>query len=139
LKTVRFPFERQRSGIFGTVYRPVARVDLWSTRSCGWVEVVMLVDTGADYTLLPRTYAAVLGINLVTQCRRVMTAGIGGTERVYLLPRLQSRLGSWTRRIPVGFLDHDDVPPLLGRIRCLDTFDVRFVLHETIFALPRRR
>jgi hypothetical protein len=99
----------------------------------------MLVDTGADYTLLPRTYAAVLGISLRTQCRRVMTAGIGGTERVYLLPRLQARLGSWTRRIPVGFLDRDDVPPLLGRIRCLDTFDVRFVLHETIFALPRRR
>jgi hypothetical protein len=97
----------------------------------------MLVDTGADYTLLPRAYATVLGVSLETQCRRVRTAGIGGTELVHLLPRLSMRLGPWSRRIPVGFLDHDDVPPLLGRVRCLDSFDVRLVRHQTTFRMPR--
>ena len=97
----------------------------------------MLVDTGADYTLLPQAYAAILGINLEKECRPLVTAGIGGAERVYLLPQLEMRLGSWPRRIPVGFLDHDDVPPLLGRIRCLDSFDVRFARHQTTFTLAR--
>ncbi len=99
----------------------------------------MLVDTGADYTLLPRIYAALLGVNLQRNCRRLMTAGIGGTERVYLLPRLRMRLGPWLRRIPVGFLDHDDVPPLLGRARCLDTLEVCFWRHRTRFTLPQSR
>ena len=99
----------------------------------------MLVDTGADYTLLGRAHAAVLGVDLRRQCRRVATAGIGGTEIVHLLPRLRMRLGPWARVIPVGFLDRDDVPPLLGRRRCLDTFAVRFAGYRTTFSVPRRR
>jgi len=99
----------------------------------------MLVDTGAHYTLLPRVYAALLGVRVQRDCRRVRTAGIGGDERVYLLPQLQMRVGPWLRQIPVGFLNHDDVPPLLGRARCLDTFDVCFEGRRTTFALPGRR
>lgn len=133
MKTVSFPFERQRSAVFNVVYRPVAPVSLWSTRSRSWLRVMMLVDTGADYTLLPHLYATLLGVDLDTQCRRVVTAGIGGSERVYLLQGLGMRLGPWSRRIPVGFLDHDDVPPLLGRARCLDTFELRFARHRTMF------
>ena len=98
----------------------------------------MLVDTGADYTLLPRSYAAILGVSPKRDCRRLLTAGIGGTEHVYLLPQLRMRLGPWLRRIPVGFLNHDDVPPLLGRVRCLDTFEVCFGRHRTRFGLARQ-
>jgi hypothetical protein len=99
----------------------------------------MLVDTGADYTLLARAYAALLGVDLRRQCRRVATAGVGGTEIVHLLPRVRMRLGPWSRVIPVGFLDRNDVPPLLGRTRCLDTFDVRFAGRRTTFAVGRGR
>jgi hypothetical protein len=130
--TVSFPFGRQPSAIFGTIRRPVATVELWSARSRSWVRIVMLVDTGADYTLLGHAHADVLGIDL-RSCRRVVTAGIGGTETVYLRSRLRLRLGPWSRAIVAGFLDRDDVPPLLGRMRCLDTFDVRFGRQRTIF------
>ncbi len=97
----------------------------------------MIVDTGADYTLLARVHAAILGVDLRKNCRRVATAGIGGTETVYLLPRLRMRLGPWSRVIPVGFLDRDDVLPLMGRTGCLDTFDVRFARRRTTFSAQR--
>jgi hypothetical protein len=137
--SISFPYERQPSAIFGIIHRPVALVQLWSTRAGAWVTVVMLVDTGADYTLLPRAHATVLGVDVRRQCRRVATAGIGGVETVHLLPRLRMRLGPWSRLIPVGFLDRDDVPPLLGRTGCLDAFDVRFTGRRTTFSARGRR
>lgn len=94
----------------------------------------MLIDSGADYTLLPYAYARILDVDVKRQCRRIPTAGIGGTETVHLLPALPMRLGPWRRRIPVGFLERDDIPPLLGRIRCLDSFDVRLARRRTTFS-----
>ena len=35
-------------------------------------------------------------------------------------------IGGVKRKIPVGFLNHDDIPPLLGREECLDTFKLIF-------------
>ncbi|TMA99507.1 MAG: hypothetical protein E6J70_12795 [Deltaproteobacteria bacterium] len=135
--SISFPFERQPSEVFGTIHRPVVPAQLWSARAGRWVRVVMIVDTGADYTLLARVHAAILGVDLRKNCRRVATAGIGGTETVYLLPRLRMRLGPWSRVIPVGFLDRDDVLPLMGRTGCLDTFDVRFARRRTTFSAQR--
>jgi hypothetical protein len=136
--TIAFPFDRQPSALFGTVRRAVAPAHFWSARSRAGVTIVMLVDTGADYTLLGHAHADVLGIDL-RRCRRVATAGIGGTEIVYLRSRVALRLGPWSRVIVAGFLDRDDVLPLLGRARCLDTFDVRFFRHRTFFSAPRPR
>ena len=121
------------------IHRPVAPVEFWSARAGAWVTIIMLVDTGADYTLLGRAHAAVLGVDLRRHCRRVTTAGIGGTEAVHLMPRVSMSLGSRSRVIPVGFLDRDDVPPLLGRLLCLDTFKVCFAARQTTFSARRQR
>jgi len=82
----------------------------------------MLVDTGADYTILPHYLAQELGVRLRKDCKVFRTTGIGGMETVYVLPKLRVRLGKWERLIPVGFLGRDDIPPLLGRHRFLETF-----------------
>ena len=133
MKTVSFPFERQRSTVFGSVYRPVAAVRLWSRRRRQWLAVRMIVDSGADYSLLPLSYVEALGIDLETECRRVTSKGIGGIEIVHMFTGLPLHLGPWSRRVPVGFVGHDEIPPLLGRAGCLDTFDVRFARRRTIF------
>lgn len=86
----------------------------------------MLVDTGADYTLLPKYFAKRLDVNLEKDCNIFRTAGIGGTEKVYLLRSIKVRLGQWERKIPVGFLDRDDIPPLMGRRLFFETFEVLF-------------
>lgn len=94
----------------------------------------MIVDTGADYTILPRFYAFDLGINLHKDCEMYETFGIGGKAKVYLLKNAKVRLGGWERFIPVGFFDRDDIPPLLGRQEFLEIFKVTLVRHSTIFS-----
>jgi hypothetical protein len=36
------------------------------------------------------------------------------------------KLGNWIGVVPVGFLERDDIPPLLGRFKCIDKFDLLF-------------
>ncbi len=121
-----FQFEKSNSPILGTIYRPVARVFFYSKSKKRWYETWMIVDSGADYTLLPRYFSYRLGIDLKKDCQVFKTAGIGGEEKVHFLRRIKAKLGIWEREIPVGFLDRDNVPPLLGRHLFLETFEVYF-------------
>ena len=131
---LKFPFEITSSGIFGPVARPIAKVDFWSDLSSNWVEIVMLVDSGADYTLLPKFYAEDLGIDLEKDCQAYPTFDIGGSETVYVLKNIKVKLGEWGFNIPVGFLERDNVPPLLGRQNFLEDFKITFFKHTTSFS-----
>lgn len=127
-----FPYEKEESKIFGKIRRPVAQIEVWSLLIDDWVKVPMIVDTGADYTLFPRYTAFDFGIDLKKDCQKYSTFGVGGEEVVYIYRKnLPIRLGEWGNKIPVGFLGSDDVPPLLGRLRCLDRFDVLFSKFKT--------
>lgn len=131
--TLKFPFEKRSSSIFGQVFRPIAKVSFWSSKIKRWVEIIMIVDTGADYTLLPRFYALDLGIHLRKDCIPYSTTGIGGTEKVYIFKKAKVKLGKFERIIPLGFLNRDNIPPLLGRQDFLQTFKVVFYKHITYF------
>lgn len=92
----------------------------------------MIVDSGADYTLLPRYLAHELGIDLEKDCKLFNTFGVGGTERVYFLPKIEVRIGNWKRIIPIGFLERNEIPPLFGRHLFLETFETLFSSKHTL-------
>jgi len=123
---IKFPFEKSTSHIFGDVWRPMAQVFFQRKSVDKWRSVWMIVDTGADYTLLPRFMAQKLEVNVEKECKIFHTSGIGGTERVYLLPKIKVQLGKFERIIPVGFIDRNEVPPLLGRHLFLETLETYF-------------
>ena len=127
-----FPYEKRSSSIFKEIFRPVAQVFLYSEAKKIWYEVWMIVDTGADYTLLPKHLAARLGININKECQLFKTSGIGGEEKVYLKKNLRVKIGNWERVVPVGFLNKENIPPLLGRQGFLETFEVLFSSNHTI-------
>ena len=127
-----FPFEKKPSSIFKEVFRPVVQVFLYSEVKKIWYEIWMIVDTGADYTLLPKYFAERLKIDLKKECRLFKTAGIGGEEKVYLKENLKVKIGNWERFVPVGFLDKENIPPLLGRQGFLETFEVLFSSNHTV-------
>lgn len=124
---VSFPFKKERSLIFGVIFRPIAEVSFKHQKENIWQSVTMLVDTGADYTLLPAIFALELGINLAKDCKKISTRGVGGRSTVYLFKRkIMARLGKFERQIPIGFLSNDYIPPLLGRQEFFETFKVIF-------------
>lgn len=130
---VAFPFEKNTSPILGDVWRPVAEV-LFARKTSGkWRAVWMIVDTGADYTLLPRYMAERLDVDVEKECEVFHTTGIGGTEKVYFLRQITVQLGEYTRVIPVGFLDRNEVPPLLGRQLFLETLETYFSPDHTTY------
>lgn len=122
-----FPFREEESPIFGRINRPVAEVFIKDQAHDLWQPVTMIVDTGADYTLLPLFLAKELSVDLIRDCRIITTQGIGGTSKVYLLKNtIEVKIGEFNRQIPLGFLDDDYIPPLLGRQEFFETFRVVF-------------
>lgn len=128
-----FPFEDRQSSILKIVKRPMAKADFWSNKTSSWIEYNLIVDTGADYTLFPYHVAFELGVNLEKDCQQVFTKGVGGIERVHFLKRgLKMKIGNLEKIIPLGFLEREDIPPLLGREGCLNDFEVCFFAFNTI-------
>lgn len=131
---VVFPFEEQKTSIFGVIKRPVADVDFWSVTLEKWIPVRMVVDTGADYTLLPKWIAGKLGVDLGRDCRKYRTAGVGGEEEVFLLRgEWKAKIGEWEESVVLGFIGDNNVPPLLGRLKFMEKFKVTFNNYRTLF------
>jgi len=132
---ITFPYEEKESSIFPKIKRPTAEVYFWSKLINSWVGYKMIVDTGADYTILPKYRAVDLGISLEKDCSKNKTYGVGGGVAVFFLKRkAKIRIGSSELVIPLGFLDADDIPPLLGREGCLNIFKVLFINFQTEFS-----
>jgi len=92
----------------------------------------MIVDTGADFTILPRYRCVDLGVDLGKDCLIKKTAGVGGKETVFFLKKkIKIKIGDFQFRIPLGFLNSNNIPPLLGREECLNLFKLTFVDFQT--------
>lgn len=133
MEIAKFSFTKIGKGPLGEIYRPYAKVLLFSEKKKEWLPVKMVVDSGADYTLLPRRYAVALGIDIAKDCSAETSLGIGGSETVYLYKFLKIKLGVWQKKIPLGFLERDDIPALLGRLEFLEVLKTTFQKHEVIF------
>lgn len=132
---VKFPFENVGKSFFGQIFRPVAKVSLKSIKINAWTETWMVVDTGADFTILPRYLTEDLGISIENDCVKDSTFGVGGEQTIYLCKRkVNAKIGSLKRDIPLAFFDSSEVPALLGRLGFLETFDTEFLKkHILIF------
>lgn len=135
-KISSFPFTFIDKTKLGRIYRPYAVALAYSKVRGKWQPLEMIIDTGADYSLLPKRYASVLGIDLARDCITETTLGIGGSETVYQYKNLPIRIGNWERKIPIGFLERDDVPALLGRLECLEIFRLVFENKTSLFEFP---
>ncbi len=132
---VTFPFEHDGENLFGTIYRPIAKVSFKSPKEDMWTETWMIVDTGADFTILPQYIAHELGISLERDCIKETTIGVGGEQAIYLCKtKIQAKIGSLERHVPLAFFDSNEVPALLGRLGFLETFDAEFLKsHKVVF------
>jgi len=133
--SITFPFKEEESSIFKKIKRPLAEVYFQTNKSKKWQSVEMIVDSGADYTLLPKFLSNELEIDLNKDTEKVSTSGIGGSTTVFLLKkRLRVKIGNYERNIVIGFADNNFIPALLGRYTFLETFRVVFEKFTTTFS-----
>ena len=132
---VKFDYENIGNNALGKILRPIAKVTLQSLREEKDVDIWMIVDTGADFTILPRHFSDKLRISLENDCVKDATFGVGGSQTIYFCKeKLAARIGNSTRRIPLAFFDNNEVPALLGRLGFLETFDTEFMKkHVVVF------
>lgn len=123
-----FPYEKIYESKFGPVFRPLVKVNFQLKLKKGkWLGVWMIADTGADQTIIPRYLSEKLEIDLEKDCFKDRTYGVGGGQEMFVLKdRFSIRLGKWEMKIPLAVLDSDEIPPLMGRLGFLETFNALF-------------
>ena len=130
---VTFPFEDAGKNYFGRIFRPIAKVSFQSPKHRIWTDTWMVVDTGADFTILPQYLSEDLSISLERDCLKESTMGVGGERTIYLLKsKIKARLGSVDRMVPLAFFDTNEVPALLGRLGFLETFDTEYLKSHVV-------
>jgi len=134
---VTFPYEYEGKNLFGSVFRPVAKVTFYSPKININSDVWLVVDTGADFTILPKYVAADLSIDIKKDCIADKTVGVGGNQKIYLLKnKIHVKIGGFDKNIPVAFFDSNETPALLGRQGFLETFRAEFLpSHNVVFKL----
>lgn len=132
---VKFNYENVGKSFFGEVFRPIAKVSFKLPKSDLWIDTWMVIDTGADFTILPRYLSEDLTISLEHDCVKDLASGVGGDQATYLYnSKLKAKIGDLERTVPIAFLDSNEVPPLMGRLGFLETFNTEFLKsHAVIF------
>ena len=96
------------------------------------LDVIALLDSGADISAIPRSMAEVLNLNL--NGKKESTFGIGGEVsaiETYVNVEIGKPHDKYSFKIPVKvILEGKDFPPLIGRAVFFDKFDITFKQSE---------
>jgi hypothetical protein len=120
-----YSWRRRATTHFGVVWVPYAEVGI--QRSNGRFQAFALqVDSGAVVSLLRRSVAELLGIELESG-RKIELATIGGGKTRAHVHELLSRFDDGMQlTVPYAIADTEDVPNLLGRRGVFDVLQVDF-------------
>jgi len=91
----------------------------------GYQAYTFLLDTGADFTMLPRYMADDLGISL-SQCRQIPSFGIEGSALTTYVSTIHVKLAAWDFDLTCLISAKDVTPFILGRMGLFDRFSVTF-------------
>lgn len=90
-----------------------------------WRTLYFILDSGATISALPRGDATALGVDITRGSPLTMSGFTREPMRAWRHD-LAIRLGAEKLRIPVAFLDSDDVPRVLGREGVFERFTIIF-------------
>jgi hypothetical protein len=126
---IEFPFVEFSHPVFGTVLRPVANVLL--SHEAYALSVEMLVDSGADLSMIPKTIGDQLGFILERGEMVYTVGGIGGGIPV-VYRSVFLTVGETSLPIRIAWGLSDEIPSVLGRLDVFDYFDIEFVQHRKV-------
>ncbi len=121
---VEFAFRKEESNLFGSIYRPVARLTVIHRNHR--IPQLFYVDSGADVTLIPKSIGDLLGLRLLSPLEIQEIKGIGERGVPIVIRRLHLEVGSKAFPARVAWCLLEEVPLLLGRLDCFRLFSITF-------------
>lgn len=129
---VEFDFRKEKSGLFGRIARPVAKIVLINKGKK--IPQIFYVDSGADITLVPRSIGEILELDNPNPSEIIDIKGIGEKGVPIVLRKVILQLGDINIDSKIGWALIEDVPLLLGRENFFKYFDIVFSRNtKTVF------
>ena len=102
----------------------------------GWRSHWFLIDTGADFTVVPESLAESVGVDLA-QCPKEYSLGIEGRPVPARVGTITLRFGREVLSVRCHFLKSEHTPYLLGRMNLFSQFNVFFHNYQRKVILTR--
>lgn len=120
---IEFSFEPLLTKNLGVVLKPFALATLFHDGKSQ--EVKMLIDSGADITLIRKSRGEDLGLALPSQDEIQFLGGIAGSAPV-VYRKIEMKIEDVTFLARVAWAQAEHVPSVLGRLDVFDKFDIEF-------------
>jgi len=118
-----FPYKEAWTEKFGLVFVPVAYIGFPNIkRKIEFVE--MLWDSGADITLIPKSFGEYLGFKIEKEEDIEELRGIAEGVVPVATRKVMIQLGEEVVNIRIGWALIEEIPLLLGRLDIIDKFTV---------------
>ena len=128
---IEFPF-REILTPFGPLSVPTIELPVKTLR--GFRGLRFVVDSGADFSMMPRSAAEDVGANL-DEAPSLTVAGIEGSDVSALLGQITLKVGHLEITIPCLFSPIESTPLILGRMGFFHRFAVTFDALKKIIVL----
>lgn len=125
---MKFSYIEKESKVLGKILRPLIEIEIFSQVRNDW-EIIeeVLVDTGADLTVIPRFIGESI-ISDITSGEYTEIKGIVPTSLlIAFIHKLKIKTAGKEFETKVAIADSNDVPPILGRYWALDLFNIKFL------------
>jgi len=131
---IEFPFLKKRSDRLGLVLKPFIPVTLIGPK-CG-VKLFMLLDSGADISMIPYSVGEAIGIELDMSTRSEVQ-GIGEGSVPYVLGRVSLQIENFKFSARIGWALIEEVPFIIGRLDIFDALAIEFRQFENRILLKQ--
>ncbi|MDI6735247.1 MAG: retropepsin-like aspartic protease [bacterium] len=128
MKTFEFYTDKEISPVFGKIWKPYAEVEL--TKDDEPIPYRMLVDPGADITLIRKLTGEYLGLQIEKEDKIYELSGVTGESISVIIKEIRMRIGNIEFPLRVAWSMIEEVPLLIGRLDVFDRFDVELRQRE---------
>lgn len=120
---MQFPFERRKSQFLGEIHKPIIPVIIKGPKRR--VKIFMLLDSGADLSLIPYSVGTAIGLTAEMENRNEVQ-GIGEGTVPYILSEVNLIVGNVEFPARIGWALIEEVPFILGRLDFFQKFSIEF-------------
>jgi len=123
---MRFEYTEKESRIVGNILKPLIEIEIFSKNEVWYGLDEVLVDTGADITLIPK-YVGEEIVDEIKSGQKASIKGISPVELIVYIHKLKIKVANKEFETKIAIADSDEVPTVLGRFEALDLFKAEFI------------